>query len=840
MVQMRITVARIRSAYPNALSRPSVGVRSESGRQQGGPVRGQNPTRLQRAPCIAGKPRLLGRLVLQTLIPEFAVAQRYPTQRSTRPECLLQAIALPLLAPMLMGQAFGQPINGSSLSHQSTGTAIGSALRLDENGYLGAYFTLDQPGQVTIDVAASGVRSDRRDPRMGIAVADQLVEFDVAAGVNQYTAAYDLPAGTYFMRTQLSNAEPGSGRSLTVNSVNIQQASSISNVPLSNRAVNEANALAAADTYIEHFRQGPATLALAGAAPGASVEVRMLRNEFNFGTYVTGFNADVWVGQLAPGETTTDRARYQDFVTRHFNMLVPSNMGKWQPTENFRGVPTMNNVDVIINFAAANNMTFRQHNLAWGNQQPGWVNNLIDDALAGDAQAKTELRQALIDRIRYYVGDGDADQSDGDRARAYVELDVVNEILREKTYYNIFGNEGLAEIYKLTKDAVEAAGAETLLMTNEYNVFNFAGDPFTGVSDNYANWYRQHVEDLNNAGYGQVVTGIGIQAQTNPAPDGSPTSGQNHNPARMNQVLQNMAVTGLPVTLTEFSVPAEAFGVVTTPERAAEVYSETLRMMYGAPHATSMLIWEAWPPLATDITNIVDANWNLTPVGEAFVGLMEAWTTPAQFLTVGADGAVGFGGHYGQYEVVVDGQTFLINHDKHTPVHALVTAAFLPGDYNRDGIVDAADYTVWRDSLGQPGLVPYSGPDGDGNGLIDLEDYLLWKANFGRGSAAIASASVPEPLAWRLLALAGVASLGRRLFGRRAAGPLAPQSQPRTRPMLVLRRKMVQSCRKASGCDTAGYTTIQTSRTCSREVSHAPRPDGVKVGQSAAVSLLLI
>ena len=25
----------------------------------------------------------------------------------------------------------------------------------------------------------------------------------------------------------------------------------------------------------------------------------------------------------------------------------------------------------------------------------------------------------------------------------------------------------------------------------------------------------------------------------------------------------------------------------------------------------------------------------------------------------------------------------------------------LPGDYNADGIVDAADYTVWRDNLGR-------------------------------------------------------------------------------------------------------------------------------------------
>ena len=32
----------------------------------------------------------------------------------------------------------------------------------------------------------------------------------------------------------------------------------------------------------------------------------------------------------------------------------------------------------------------------------------------------------------------------------------------------------------------------------------------------------------------------------------------------------------------------------------------------------------------------------------------------------------------------------------------------LPGDYNRNNVVDAADYAIWRDTLGQTGLVPFS------------------------------------------------------------------------------------------------------------------------------------
>ncbi|MEN1680921.1 MAG: choice-of-anchor Q domain-containing protein, partial [Planctomycetota bacterium] len=38
----------------------------------------------------------------------------------------------------------------------------------------------------------------------------------------------------------------------------------------------------------------------------------------------------------------------------------------------------------------------------------------------------------------------------------------------------------------------------------------------------------------------------------------------------------------------------------------------------------------------------------------------------------------------------------------------------LPGDYNNDLVVNAADFTVWRDSLGASGMNPFSGADGNG------------------------------------------------------------------------------------------------------------------------------
>ena len=88
-------------------------------------------------------------------------------------------------------------------------------------------------------------------------------------------------------------------------------------------------------------------------------------------------------------------------------------------------------------------------------------------------------------------------------------------------------------------------------------------------------------------------------------------------------------------------------------------------------------------------------------------------------------------------------------------------AAGLDGDYNSDGIVDAADYTVWRDNLGAPEGTLQN--DGGIVGPIGTDHYNLWRSNFGRqlGSAAL-TAAVPEPATVALLGLAMIGLMLRR------------------------------------------------------------------------------
>ncbi|WP_442484108.1 dockerin type I domain-containing protein [Aeoliella sp. SH292] len=90
-------------------------------------------------------------------------------------------------------------------------------------------------------------------------------------------------------------------------------------------------------------------------------------------------------------------------------------------------------------------------------------------------------------------------------------------------------------------------------------------------------------------------------------------------------------------------------------------------------------------------------------------------------------------------------------------ISGLVELPGLAGDYNGDGFVNLADYTVWRDNLGAT-VDAGTGADGNGNGTIDADDYQLWKTNFGNSSGEVAgvTAQVPEPSTLATIALAAV------------------------------------------------------------------------------------
>lgn len=68
----------------------------------------------------------------------------------------------------------------------------------------------------------------------------------------------------------------------------------------------------------------------------------------------------------------------------------------------------------------------------------------------------------------------------------------------------------------------------------------------------------------------------------------------------------------------------------------------------------------------------------------------------------------------------------------------------LVGDYNLNQTVDAADYILWRKTLGQA-IAQYAGADGNGNALVDVGDFAVWQSQFG-ATGATAASTIPAAL----------------------------------------------------------------------------------------------
>jgi hypothetical protein len=92
-----------------------------------------------------------------------------------------------------------------------------------------------------------------------------------------------------------------------------------------------------------------------------------------------------------------------------------------------------------------------------------------------------------------------------------------------------------------------------------------------------------------------------------------------------------------------------------------------------------------------------------------------------------------------------------------------VTADGISGDYNNNGVVDAADYVAWRNAGPTDTLPNDSTP-----GTVNQADYDVWRANFGltggSGAAQLSNtaSAVPEPATVSMLLMAVAAALYRR------------------------------------------------------------------------------
>ncbi len=183
--------------------------------------------------------------------------------------------------------------------------------------------------------------------------------------------------------------------------------------------------------------------ALAAAPPavaaGSTLKAAAEADSRYFGTALT--DSDLAVG----GETAVARAQ--------FDMLTPGNEMKWDTTEPSNGSYNFGPGDQLVQFAQANGMRVRGHNLVWQNQLPGWVSGLPQ------SQVRSAMEAHITTEATHY------------RGKVYA-WDVINEPLNDDgslvsdVFYQAVGSGYLADALR----TAHAADPDAKLYINDYNI----------------------------------------------------------------------------------------------------------------------------------------------------------------------------------------------------------------------------------------------------------------------------------------------------------------------------------------------------------------------------------
>jgi hypothetical protein len=99
-----------------------------------------------------------------------------------------------------------------------------------------------------------------------------------------------------------------------------------------------------------------------------------------------------------------------------------------------------------------------------------------------------------------------------------------------------------------------------------------------------------------------------------------------------------------------------------------------------------------------------------------------------------------------------------------------LTVSFsLPGDFDHNDVVDAADLTVWQSNAGLGAGALHTQGDADLDGDVDGGDFLVWQRQVGQTPNPPAVSAIPEPATAGLLAVGLAAGTLARNRVRRVA-----------------------------------------------------------------------
>ena len=252
------------------------------------------------------------------------------------------------------------------------------------------------------------------------------------------------------------------------------------------------------------------------------------------------------------GNIINDPNNVPNTFSIYWDQVTPGNAGKWgsiqgTDTNAYNWTP----LDKVYNYAVSHGYPFKEHNLIWNSQQPGFMTN-------GSLDSLQEYR-AIVRWI----------DTCGQRYPKAAFVDVVNEpIDHAPPYKNALGGNGTTGwdwVIKAFELARQYWPPTTKLLINEYNVINNASRNAT---------YIQIINLLKDRG---LIDGIGVQAHSFEV-DGPSVS-------TLKTYLDKLAATGLPVYISEFSINES------NDNTQLQKYNSIFPMLYEDPGVKGITLW---------------------------------------------------------------------------------------------------------------------------------------------------------------------------------------------------------------------------------------------------------
>lgn len=455
------------------------------------------------------------------------------------------------------------------------------------------------------------------------------------------------------------------------------------------------------------------TDALGVPIPNATVNVAMLEHEFRFGSKVP-MSALNGSGSL--------NGTYREKLLEMFNTVQPQDFG-WQAWEGeANGSSNATNALNSLDWAEAQGLSTYGHVYVWPGDGhiPSAVQAKVDEFPTANAARQNQLRNEIGQSVLSHISEK------GALIAGKVDwMNVVNELRNNRVLLDILGDDVVADWFVAAQNAAPGMG----LHINEQKILATGGGVDTNNQRGYYEWIESLLDD------GAPVTGIGMQSHF--------TAGSLTGPEEIWTILDRFGELGLDMAVTEFD-----FDTVDQ-QLQADFTRDFLTAIFAHEGMDAFLMWDfsEWFHWRRD-ASMYDFGWNLKPNGQAFRDLVlsEWWTDES--LDADALGEAQLRAFKGKHEVEAAFAEFEESLEvtlSDDGLDLLVALPFLLGDFDRNGVVDSADYTVWRDTLDQS-VTPGAGADGNGDGLVTLDDLEIWKSRFGSVLPTEQNAaSTPEP-----------------------------------------------------------------------------------------------